>query len=254
MKRLFLIIFVVVGFVLLLKLAPPVEAQIYCTDAFIECGETLDFGGNCNINAALTHTVTCSYYSGSCHANVGRLCSAYVCWGVVSGCNPVVPCNYSYPSCGGIGCGSGSSCKGNSETSTCSCVANSTPTPTPTATPIPITYGTIQGRKVQYPSSIQSLVQPANDPAPSQIVTLAPSAGGSSTSGNAYFLTDVPFDKDYTVSVCTVPTGYTVGYSVCYNDSSTSCHTDDKVVVWSNSYTVDYSRALTENYNASVCH
>ncbi|MFY9462425.1 MAG: hypothetical protein WAP51_04470 [Candidatus Sungiibacteriota bacterium] len=71
--------------------------------------------------------------------------------------------------------------------------------------------GTIQGFKVKMPGNT------LETPPAGETVTID---GGSPTTANPYFFTNVPTGS-HTVTV-SVPSGWSVGYTLCYND--TACH------------------------------
>ena len=78
---------------------------------------------------------------------------------------------------------------------------------------------TVQGYKVVMPGNVNTT------PASTQTVTLNDPA--TSTSTQPYFLNYQSAGKTRTVSV-SVPAGYTVGYTLCYNN--TNCHTNAPVM------------------------
>ncbi len=93
------------------------------------------------------------------------------------------------------------------------------PPPPPGPTPVPSYQCTVQGYKVVMPGN--QAIQPASG----QTVTLNDPA--TSVTAEPYFLYYQSAGKSRTVSV-SVPAGYTVGYTLCYNN--TGCHTNPPVM------------------------
>ena len=99
----------------------------------------------------------------------------------------------------------------------------------------------IQGLKKDY------LTGSKIDPRYSGQTVSIPSLSWSSTA-NPYGVSVSNGEQDYAVNVSVPAGGTTVGYTLCYND--TSCHYN--APTWASSVTVDYIKACKENFDPSV--